>query len=204
VASVWALASFTTGPSNISTSPGNGVGLIKAFASVNKLVDTADGVLSGPALPTGATIPKVELNTLVDIIAPCIDTYGDRSACGKLLALAVSSTGANPTDVVTATLDIAHNPTRNIAALNKLGEATGPFQPILSPAPFGWTIAIQYPTAGLSGPTGIAADGSGNVWVTNEVGHAVTLLNPSGAVAGTCAMGQSGNGAIAIGLGGNA
>jgi hypothetical protein len=209
VASVWALAPFMTGPSNIGTSPANSAGLTNAFASVNKLVNTVDGALSGPALPTGATIPTIELNTLADIIASCINTSGggeagDGTACGNLFALAVSSTGAKPTDIVTAALNIAHNPSQNVAALNRLADATAPFQPILSAAPSAWTIAIQYPTTGLSAPTGIAADQSGNVWVTNTSSHAVTLLNPSGAVTGTYAAGQSGKGAIAIDLNGNA
>ncbi|MGC2497101.1 MAG: hypothetical protein WA374_05130 [Acidobacteriaceae bacterium] len=209
VASVWALAPFMTGPSNIGTSPTNSVGLSNAFASVNKLVNTVDGALSGPALPAGASIPTNELNTLADIIASCINTSGggqagDGSACGNLFALAVSSNGTKPTDVVTAALNIAHNPTQNAAALNRLADATGPFQPILAAAPAAWTIAIQYSSTGLTAPTGIAADPSGNLWVTNATGHSVTLLSPTGAVIGTYASGQSGSGAIAIDLSGNA
>ena len=209
VASVWALAPFMTGPSNIGTSATNSVGLSNAFASVNKLVNTVDGALGGTALPGGASIPTTELNTLADIIASCINTAGggtagDGSACGNLFALAVSSTGSKPSDVVTAALNIAHNPTQNAAALNKLADATGPFQPILASAPAAWTVAIQYSPAGLSAPTGIAADQSGNLWVTNATGHSVTLLSPAGAVTGTYAAGESGSGAIAIDLSGNA
>jgi len=209
VASVWALAPFMTGPSNIGTSPTNSIGLSNAFASVNKLVNTIDGALGGPTLPAGASIPTTELDTLADIIASCINTAGggtagDGSACGNLFALAVSSTGTKPTDVVTAALNIAHNPTQNAAALNKLADATAPFQPILASAPTAWTVAIQYPSTGLSAPTGIAADQSGNLWVTNATSHSVTLLSPSGAVTATYASGQSGSGAIAIDLSGNA
>jgi hypothetical protein len=176
---------------------------------VNKLVDTVHGVLSGPALPSGATIPTIEINTLADIIASCINTAGgghagDGTACGNLFALAVSSSGVKPTDVVTAAINIAHNPTQNAALINRLADATGPFQPILSAAPPAWTVAIQYPSTGVTAPTGIAADQSGNIWVTNTSSHAVTLLGPTGAVAGTYASGSSGNGAIAIDLSGNA
>jgi NHL repeat len=209
VASVWALAPFMTGSANIGTTATNNVGLANAFVSVNKLVSTIDGALRGPALPSGATIPTLELNTLADILDSCIHTSGggiagDGSACGNLFALAVSSTGAKPTDVVTAALNIAHNPTQNVTALNRLADATAPFQPILSSAPPAWTIAIQYSPTGLSAPAGIAADQSGNIWVTDTSSHAVTLLNPSGAVTGTYATGQSGTGAIAIDLNGNA
>jgi hypothetical protein len=209
VASVWALAPFMTGPSNIGTTATNSVGLTNAFASVNKLVNTASGSLNGPALPAGATIPVNELNTLADIIASCINTSdggtaGDGTACGNLFALAVSSNGVRPTDVVTAALNIAHNPAQNVAALNKLADPTAPFQPILSSAPSAWTVAMQYPATVLSAPAGIATDQAGNVWVTSRSSHSVTLLNPTGAVTGTYATGQSGNGAIAIDLNGDA
>jgi len=209
VASVWALAPFMTGPSNIGTTATNSVGLTNAFASVNKLVNTASGSLNGPALPAGATIPVNELNTLADIIASCINTSdggtaGDGTACGNLFALAVSSNGVRPTDVVTAALNIAHNPAQNVTALNKLADPTAPFQPILSSAPSAWTVAMQYPATVLSAPAGIATDQAGNVWVTSRSSHSVTLLNPTGAVTGTYATGQSGNGAIAIDLNGDA
>lgn len=209
VASVWALAPFMTGPAHIGTSPGNSVGLSNAFAAVNELVNTSSGTLNGPALPTGASIPSNELNTLADILASCINTSGggtagDGSACGNLFALAVSFSGVKPTDVVTAALNIAHNPALNVVALNKLADATAPFQPILSAPPSAWTIAIQYPSTALAAPTGIAADPSGNLWVTNTSTHSVTLLSPTGSVTGTYAAGQSGNGAIAIDLSGNA
>jgi hypothetical protein len=209
VASVWALAPFMTGPSNIGTTATNSVGLTNAFASVNKLVNTASGSLNGPALPAGATIPVNELNTLADIIASCINTSnggtaGDGTACGNLFALAVSSNSVRPTDVVTAALNIAHNPAQNVIALNKLADPTAPFQPILSSAPSAWTVAMQYPATVLSAPAGIATDQAGNVWVTSRSSHSVTLLNPTGAVTGTYATGQSGNGAIAIDLNGDA
>ena len=209
VASVWALAPFMKGPSNIGTTATNSVGLTNAFAAVNKLVNTTSGSLNGPALPAGATLPVNELNTLADIIASCINTSnggtaGDGTACGNLFALAVASNGSKPADIVTAALNIAHNPAQNVTALNKLADSTAPFQPILSSAPSAWTIAMQYPATGLSAPAGIATDQAGNVWVTNKSSHSVTLLNPTGAVTGTYATGQSGNGAIAIDLSGDA
>ncbi|MGA8938634.1 MAG: hypothetical protein WB439_05650 [Acidobacteriaceae bacterium] len=209
VSSIWALAPFMTGPSNIGTSPANTTGLTNAFAAVNELVDTSTGTLNGLSLPAGATIPTNELNTLADIIASCINTSsggnaGDGSACGNLFALALSNAGSKPTDVVTAALNIAHNPALNVTALNKLATATAPFQPILSAAPSAWTIAIQYPSTAFSAPTGIAADQSGNLWITNKTTHSVTQLSPTGSVTGTYAVGQSGNGAIAIDLKGDA
>lgn len=210
IASVWALAPFMTGPSNIGTTPTNTVGLANAFAAVNELVNIQDGTVNGSALPAGATIPSTELNTLADIIASCINsagggTAGDGSACGNLFSLATSSSGVAPTDVVTAALNIAHNPAQNVVALNKLADPTAPFQPILATAPPAWTVAIQYAANGkLSAPAAVAADQAGNLWVTNQTANSVTLLTPTGAVTGTYAAGNSGSGAIAIDLTGNA
>jgi hypothetical protein len=209
VASVWALAPFIGTPANIGTSAANPNGLVNAFTSVNKLVDIQTGQLSGPALPAGATIPIAELNTLADILAYCVNTSGGGSAgdntnCGNLFNSARSTTGVAPTDTITAALNIARNPAANVTTLRSYATPTSPFQSVLTVAPSAWTIAIQYAPAGLSGPTGIAADQAGNLWVTNATSNSVTLLDPTGTATVSYATGQSGSGAIAIDLNGNA
>ena len=92
VASVWALAPFMTGIANIGSSSTNAAGLANAFAAINELVNTANGTIPGPALPTGATLPTTEINTLGDILEQCINSgggvEGDGSACGNLFKYA--------------------------------------------------------------------------------------------------------------------
>ena len=213
VASVWALAPFMKGIANVGTSATNQVGLANAFAAVNKLVDTRTAVIPGPVLPSGATLPVAEINTLADILETCIDSAGgsagDGSACGTLFALTKNTSGVAPTDTLTAALNIAQNPVQNVTALNLLPNGKASYQPTLGNIPpAAWTLAIRYTAANtLSAPAGIAADQSGSVWITNKASSTITRLDNSGAVlSGTLgyAGGQVGEGTIAIDASGNA
>jgi hypothetical protein len=178
VASVWALAPFMTGPSNIGTSATNAIGLTNAFATVNTLVNIQYGVINTTSLPAGATLPTAELNTLADILAACVNTPGGgvandgTTACGTLFGNATPPGGTAPADTTTAAMNIAHYPGQNVSSLAELATKTAPFQNIETAIPTDWTISIRYTGNGnLSAatvPAGIAADQSGNIWITNQ------------------------------------
>jgi streptogramin lyase len=215
VASVWALAPFMKGITNIGSSSSNSTGLANAFAVINEIVNTANGTTPGPTLPAGATLPATELNTLGDILEQCINSgggvAGDGSNCGNLFALAPNAGGTvYPTDTITAVMNIAQSPGRNVTTLNKLRSASPVFQPALSvnSPPNDWTIAIPYTGGGLDTPTSIATDAAGAVWVTNSGNSSVTKLDPTGAADsgsnGFTAGGFSAPSAIAIDTSGNA
>jgi hypothetical protein len=215
VATVWALAPFMTGIANIGSSSTNSAGLANAFAAINELVTTTNGTLSGPTLPAGATLPLTEINTLGDILEQCINsgggTAGDSSNCGNLFNLAPNAAGTVfPTDTITAAMNIAQTPGRNVALLNKLRSSSPVFQPALNvnTPPSAWTIAITYVGGGLSTPSSVATDATGAVWVSNRGNSSVTKLDNTGAtVSGTngfTAGGFSMASAIAIDTGGNA
>jgi hypothetical protein len=215
VATVWALAPFMTGIANIGSSSTNATGLANAFAAINELVATANGTTPGPILPTGATLPTTEINTLGDILEQCINSSGgaagDGSNCGNLFQLAPNAAGTvYPTDTITAAMNIAQNPGRNVAALNKLRSGSPVFQPALdvNSPPNAWTIAITYLGGGLSTPSSIATDAAGAVWVSNQGNSSVTKLDPTGAAlsgsSGFTAGGFSAPSAIAIDSSGNA
>lgn len=215
VASVWALAPFMTGIANIGSSSTNAAGLANAFAAINEVVNTANGTTPGPALPTGATLPTTEINTLGDILEQCINsgggTEGDGSACGNLFKYAPNAAGTvYPTDTITAVMNIAQSPGRNVANLNKLRSASPVFQPAfdVNSPPNDWTIAITYTGGGLSAPTSVATDAAGAVWVTNGGNSSVTKLNAAGAAvslsSGFTAGGINSPSAIAIDTSGNA
>ena len=190
VASVWALAPFMTGIANIGSSSGNSLGITNAFAAINKLVNTANGAVSGPALPSNATLPVNEINTLADILEQCINSSGgsasdstdgqtNGSGCGKLF---YNAGGTSTTDTITAAMQIAQNPARNVAKLNALRSSSPVFQPALNvnSAPTDWTIAINYTGGGLSSPQAIATDQSGNVWVANSGSSSVSEFASNG------------------------
>ena len=158
--------------------------------------------------------PLTEINTLGDILEQCINSGGGTGAstnCGMLFNLAPNSTGTVfPTDTITAVMNIAQNPGRNVASLNKLRSASPVFQPALdvNSPPNDWTIAITYTGGGLSAPTSIAADAAGAVWISNSGNSSVTKLDATGAAvsnsSGFTAGGFSSPSAIAVDTAGNA
>ena len=183
VASIWPLSPFMTGISNIGTSATNANGLTKAFAAVNKVVDIGSGVVSGPALPAGATLPIAKINTLADIIAACVNSNGATTAgapCG-ILFHATAVGGVVPTDTITAAMNIAQHPNLQPAALISLVTSTAPYQPSLAVTPNDFSLVITYTGGGLSSPRGIAVGGAGNVWVANQGNSSLTKLDNTGA-----------------------
>ncbi len=215
VATVWALSPFMKGIANIGTSPTNTAGLADAFAAINQIVTTSNGTVPGPTLPAGATLPLAEINTLGQLLLQCVNsnggTAGDGSLCGNLFHLAPNAAGTvYPTDTITAAMNIAQSPGRNVAAINGLRTGVPQFMPVIdvgSP-PNDWTIAITYTGGGLNAPTSIAADAAGAVWVSNSGNASVTKLDNTGAAIsssnGFTAGGFSVPVAIAIDTGGNA
>lgn len=175
VGSVYALAQFMSpgGGANLGTSSGNVLGLANAFATVKNLVNTRTGKTPGPTLPTGATAPTSELNTLADILATCINSDGVSGACSALFTAATPNGGSAPTNTIDAVLDIALHPGQNVSALYSLVTGTPPFQPTLSAVPNDWTVAVFYKGGGLDEPLSLAIDGQGNVW-TGNVGDSST------------------------------
>jgi hypothetical protein len=215
VATVWALSPFMTGATNIGTSPSNTAGLADAFAAINQVVTTSNGTIPGPTLPTGATLPIAEINTLADLLVQCVNSgggvAGDSSNCGQLFNLAPNAAGTVfPTDTITAAMNISKSPGRNVAALLALQTGTPQFSPVLNvnSNPTDWTIGITYTGGGLNAPTSIAADAAGAVWVTNSGNASITKLDNTGtAVSGAggfTAGGFNVPSAIAIDISGNA
>jgi hypothetical protein len=210
IGSVFALAPFMSGYAGLGSSATNTAGLARAFASVNKLVNIANGQAGGSALPAGATAPVDEIYTLADIIANCINSTGgvagDGSACGTLFSLTTPAGGAAPTDTIQAALNIAHNPALNVAALYKSSPAASPYAPQLSTAPSDWTLAVTYSTGGFSAPRSTTVDAGGNIWVANSTGNSVSVLAQTGVpVTGSpfTGNGLAGPTAVAIDAGGN-
>jgi hypothetical protein len=188
IGSVWALSPFMAGPAKIGSTATNSTGIANAFLDVNTLVDTSAGVAPGSALPPGATVPTTEINTLADILAACVNSgggiAGSTTACGTLFSAANpgGTLATAPTDTTTAAVNIAQNPALNIASLYGLAQSTPPFQPALTAQPNDFTIAVSFTGGNLSGPSALASDASGNVWIANASGNTVTEINHNGAV----------------------
>jgi hypothetical protein len=214
VAAVWALAPFMTGSAtsylNVGASSTNATGLQLAFEASSEVVNTSSGTFPGN-LPSGATLPTAELNTLADVLEACINSKGGSAndgltSCGSLFGYTPNTAGTYPTDTITAAMNMAQNPAQNVSQLNSLVGNTPAFEPDLGTAPHAWTVAIQYTGGGLNQPTTIAADQSGDIWVGNSGSSAVSLFDNLG----NSKLGSTGTtlggtpGGVAIDLSGNA
>ena len=170
VASVWALRPFMMDALHIGASATNLAGLTHAFAQVPNIVDTATGQAL-TSIPAKGTLPQRKINTLANLLAPCVNSAsGASAACGSLFATATPPAELQAADTIAAARYIANNPGHQVSALFLLGSATPPFQPQLAHAPDDWMLFVTYRGGGLNKPTSLEVDGSGNVWVANYAG----------------------------------
>lgn len=136
VAAVNALASYMTSYSSVGSGTGDSASLDSAFTVATELVNPATGTSPGTNVPTGYTVPTAQVNTMGDVIAPCINSgggiAGDGSPCGNLFKLATPSGGSHPTNTVGALLDLVKNPSLDDSSLSALIPADPPFQPQLT------------------------------------------------------------------------
>jgi hypothetical protein len=186
IATAYAIAGFASDATHVSTSGSRlaQFGLLTASQNVANLETLSTGVALATTPGGGSTVPQTEINTLANILASCVNSAGPGSAaCTTLLADAKSggSSGTAPTDTATAAINIAHNPTANIAALYALSTGTPPFAPALTSAPNDFTVAISFTAGGINTPSSVAIDGSGNAWIANNITTgSVTELSPLG------------------------
>jgi streptogramin lyase len=183
VASAWALAQFMSAGAIVGSTSSNATGLTNAFATINNLVNIGAGVVPGSAIPNGAVAESAKLNTLADVLASCVNSDGT-SACAPLFAAATVA-GNAPANTLDAALNIAQNPSANIAAVFNVSSPTGPFQPALSSPPHDWTMSITYGgctsgCGGLNTPGSLAIDSGGNVLVANYNGGVLSMFSPTG------------------------
>jgi hypothetical protein len=210
VATVYALAAFmpTTGsgisPLNVGSSSSNTAGLAAAFSDINTLVS----ISGGSPMPSTATLtlPSATINTLANSIAGCINSGGpSTSGCTNLFNAEPNADSTTPGDVITATLNIARNPSRAVSTVINNGTGVGaPFAPTV-PSANDLTLAATYSGAGISSPSGAAVDASGNVWIANSGNNSVTVVSHNLATANNYNVGSmNAPSAIAIDTNGNA
>jgi streptogramin lyase len=181
VASVWSLRPFILDATHIGASSTNAAGLANAFAQVPNIVSIATGLALTKTPAANGTVPQSKINTLADILAPCVNSSGGAStACGNLFSAATPSGKTQAADTIAAALYIAQNPGHKVSALFGVSMASAPFQPQLNSAPNDWILFVTLTGGGLNGPTSLAADGSGNLWVANYFGVA-SAFSPAGA-----------------------
>jgi len=183
IAAAYALSGFMTDPTHISSSstPASQRGMANAFALVGNMVDVATGVALNENLAGNGEVPQSEINTLADILVPCINSNGNTSACSTLFS-SVRATGDTSTiaDTATAALKIAKNPALNVSTLFALVPPSSPFQPTLTTVPNDWTIGITYFSENMLGPYFPAFDSQGNLWVPSYSTSTLFEFDPLG------------------------
>ena len=188
VAAAWALAPFVTSATGVVATPTNAAGLANAFLNAHLLADPASGNLA--SLPSGLSVEGGKILALANSLAGCVNSTGG-SVCAPLFAAATPPAGAAPADTFTAALNIVKNPGSQVAAVYAAGSAFSPYPTTLSHAPSDWTMSLSVTGGGLDGPTALAIDGPGNVWVASYAGVLSgfspqgTALSPTGYGLGT-------------------
>ncbi len=198
VAAAWALAPFMTSSSAVASSSTNySTGLANAFANAQLLANTANG--QAATLPTGLSIQTGKLYALADSLAGCVNSDGT-AGCTKLF-MAAAVGGVQPTNTLNAALNIVKNPGSQVTAVWNSIPTTPPFATTLTGPPNDWTMSLTVSGGGIYGPTQLAVDSQGNVWVADYFG-AVSAFNPQGtalspaASAGAATSGGFGNGTL--------
>jgi streptogramin lyase len=180
VASVWALRQFMADATHIGASGTNAAGLSNAFAQVPNIVNIATGQALAKTPPGNGTVPQSKVDTLADILAPCVhSTSGVSAACSLLFSAATHSGKTQAANTIAAALSIAQNPCLKVPVLFGLLTTSAPFQPQLGSAPNDWMLFVTFSGGGLNGPTSPGVDGSGNLWVSNYFGVA-SAFSPVG------------------------
>ena len=116
------------------------------FGKVAEYINISSGTVPGPALPNGDYGSSLEISSLADALATCVNstggTAGDGSTCGTLFA-DTSVSGVVPTDTIGAALSIIQNPSNNVCAIFYLASTISPFQPTDTLCPSTWSMPIE-------------------------------------------------------------
>ncbi|MGA9875809.1 MAG: hypothetical protein WBQ21_08370, partial [Solirubrobacteraceae bacterium] len=165
-ATAWALSQFFTGSANLGASATNAQGLANAVATANNLANMSTGTAPGAAFPATGTSPAAKINTIANLLNICTASAIPAS-CSQLFASAIPASGTAPTNTLIVALDLARNPGTSVAPLYAQATSISAFSPALTSAPADWTLSINYTGGGMSTPSTLAIDSTGNIWVAN-------------------------------------
>ncbi|MES2390764.1 MAG: chitobiase/beta-hexosaminidase C-terminal domain-containing protein, partial [Acidobacteriota bacterium] len=142
VGSLAALGPYFGGLASIGSGPADAAQFLAALNLVSSYTNTSTGSVPGPDLAPGFYASTLEVTTLADILAACVNSDGTTAICQQLFSLATPSGQPAPTNTVDALGNILRNPTLNVAAIFGLLPATPPFQPTVAVPPANWALPI--------------------------------------------------------------
>ncbi len=192
VAAAYALAGFASDATHIS-SPATGqgyLGIQNAVKNAKLLADINTGdVPASP--PANVTVPSTMIYTIADILSACINSQNTGTGGNNLFQpcndlMGYETLGSNvPSDTASAAINMAKQPGANVANLYAYVTAYPVWMNYISPnPPTDFAIGVGYSGGGLTSPTAIAIDASGNAWVADTpapgTAGALIVLDPQG------------------------
>jgi hypothetical protein len=177
-ATAWGLAQFMTDGGNIGATATNTQGLANAVATVANLVNLTTGTSPGASFPQNGASPAAKINSLANLLNTCTSATST-SGCTPLFTATTPSGASAPTDTLDAALNLVLNPGSNVATLYTQSTTSNAFTPALTKAPSDWTMAINFTGGGMSTPTGVGVDATGNIWVASYY-SAASEFSPTG------------------------
>ena len=194
VAAAYALAGYASDATHIAddeavsgnkTAAQAQVGMANAFANAANLVTLATGVPLYTTPGTNGTIPTTTVNTIASLLADCIQSIGPTTPpCVDLFTYTGTPSGG---DTATAAIRLSQNPAgvpgstvTTTTMFNSLPQNVA-YTPVLTSAPNDFSLPIVFGGPGINGPSGVAVDAAGNVWMPNSVGNSVSEFVAAGA-----------------------
>ncbi len=171
--SAWALSPFLALDGTAGASSTNTLGLANAFTTALNLQLAA----TASAPPAAYTAAVLRLHSLANLLHTCV-ALAPATACSTLFA--ATTAGITPTDTLAAALNLVRNPGQNVAALYTQSNPSSAFTPALPAAPADWTLFLTFTGGGMNGPSAVAVDTTGSLWVTSFFGVA-SKFSPAGA-----------------------
>jgi streptogramin lyase len=181
VAAVYALSGFMTDATHVSyaPTPAASQGISNAFLTIPNLVDTASATARIQTVAGNGDVPQAEINSLANMLVTCVNSDGT-TGCAPLFSNAPDASGTEPTNTISAALNIARKPGANVSALFTASLTTQTFQPTLAAAPNDWSIALTLYADNMVGPYFPAIDSAGNIWIPGYANNSLTEFDPTG------------------------
>jgi sugar lactone lactonase YvrE len=177
-ATAWGLAQFLSAGGNIGASAANALGLGNAVATVANLANLTTGTSPGASFPSNGVSPAAKINSLANLLNTCTAATSS-TGCTPLFTATTPGTGSAPSNTLDAALNLVLNPGSNVAALYTQSTASTAFTPALTKAPSDWTMFLNFTGGGMSSPTHLGVDATGNIWVASYF-SAVSEFSPTG------------------------